>query len=379
MNEKEKLEELLRKVLQDPLSFTDAEFETAIELGLGFDHLRTLVKEIYDINENDLIRISSPTQGVLGKWNKKSSDKREKRYGDKVDKQIEGKEYYRIYAEGDSWFQFPVFIKDIIDWLDDKDDLLIASDAYGGDWITNILYDGQYISGLSNYAPDYFLISGGGNDIVGSYKIAMLVAENPIYQIKKYKNPQEIKSVNLDLTDEEKQTIFHGHKFLNKEFYALIMVFKLQYTLLFRHLYKDNNKHKHVVSITQGYDYPIPDNKRRFSVKTPLQPVVNSLLDTGKWLYTPLMIKKIMNRGNQQSILFTMIYEFNEMMAGFALKFDKVYHVDSRGLAKNQSDWYDELHLKPKNFKIVAKAYEHIIRNHKNGNVNKIVRSGDFS
>ncbi len=378
MKNTEDLEVLLDKVLHDPLNFKQEEFESALKLGLDFDHLRTLVKKIYDLNESDLIRISSPTQGMLGKWNKKSSDKREKRYGDKVDRQTADKQYFRIYAEGDSWFQFPVFIKDIIDWLDEKDDFLIASDAYGGDWITNILYDGQYVSGLSNYAPDFFLISGGGNDIVGSYKIAMLVDEHPDYKVDKYKNPQEIKSVNLELTEEEKQTIYHGHKFFTKEFHALILVFRFQYTLLFSHLYKDENKHNHVISITQGYDYPIPDNKRRFSLTTPLQPVVNSLLDTGKWLFTPLMIKKVLNRGNQRSILFAMIYEFNEMMAQFALDFEKVYHVDSRGLARDQSDWYDELHLKSQHFKTVAKAYEHIIRNHPGGEVDKIVRSADF-
>jgi hypothetical protein len=113
-------------------------------------------------------------------------------------------------------------------------------------------------------------------------------------------------------------------------------------------------------------------------VRTPLQPLVNAFLDNGNWLYTPLMMKGILDPGMQQSIMFTMIYEFNEMLASFAHKYDKVYHVDNRGLARDKNDWFDELHYKSHIYRSVADTYDQIIRNAKQGRVKKIVRSSEI-
>jgi hypothetical protein len=297
-------------------------------------------------------------------------------YTKKVNKQKSGKRYYRIYAEGDSWFQFPRFIKDVIDWLNDRDEFLIVSDAYGGDWITNILYEEQYVTGLTTYAPDFFLISGGGNDLVGNHRLGVMVDQISNYSTLKYNNLEDIKSEILN--HDQKQWIFDAQKHLNKEFYALIGVFKLQYTLLFNKLYKSNNKHTNVISITQGYDYPIPNNDRRFSLRTPLQPLVNAFLDNGNWLFTPLMIKGIIDQKMQQAIMFTMIYEFNEMLSSFSHKYENVYHVDNRGLATGKKDWYDELHYKSHIYSHVANAYDHIIRNAHHGGLKKVIRSIDL-
>jgi hypothetical protein len=366
MNEKELspgLEALVDQLMNDPVSFKLRNgLGLLIDQGIEFGHLRGLIRRIYDLNESQLYDISNANSGTLGKLNKKDTEARMKLYTRKVNKQKPEKTYYRIYAEGDSWFQFPRFIKDVIDWLNDRDDFLIISDAYGGDWITNILYEEQYVTGLTTYTPEFFLISGGGNDLVGNHRLGVMVDKNSNYDTVKYKSAEDIKSEVL--SDAQKSMILNAQRHLNKEFYALIAVFELQYTLLFNKLYKSNNKHQNIISITQGYDYPIPDNNRRFSVRTPLQPLVNAFLDNGNWLYTPIM--------------FTMIYEFNEMLASFAHKYDKVYHVDNRGLARDKNDWFDELHYKSHIYRSVADTYDQIIRNAKQGRVKKIVRSSEI-
>jgi hypothetical protein len=141
----------------------------------------------------------------------------------------------------------------------------------------------------------------------------------------------------------------------------LLTVFQLQYTALFNKIYGKNCKHKNVVTITQGYDYPIPSPKRRISLRTPLQPLVNTFLDSGNWLFTPLMIKAILDEHTQRPIMFTMIFEFNEMLSSFTKNEDyKVFHIDYRGLTQSHDDWYDELHLKEHMYKPVAKAYYNI-------------------
>lgn len=374
--------QLVDSLMKDPIEFVKNNgIEQLVAAEINFRHLRGMVCRIYDINENKLHEISNANQGKMGELNQKSTEDRMKLYEKKIDKQKPGKQYYRLYAEGDSWFQFPRYLKDIIDWLNERDDFFIMSDAYGGDWITNIIYEGQYVDSLTTYGPDFFLISGGGNDLVGNHRLAVMVNKKADIKDKKYASIDEIQSPILN--EHQRRMILLAQEHINKEFYALLAVFQLQYTLLFNQVYDPKSKHKHMISITQGYDYPIPSPKRRFSLRTPLQPLVNNSLDTGKWLYTPMMIKGILDEATQQAIMFAMIYEFNEMLIGFTRnpdpKFSKIYHVDSRGLTKDQGDWYDELHLKAHNFKKVAKAYEHIIRNHERMGDQRVVRSRDFS
>lgn len=194
----------------------------------------------------------------------------------------------------------------------------------------------------------------------------------------KYSSLEQINSPIL--SHEEKEMILHAQQHLNKEFYALLAVFQLQYTVLCNKIYDDDCKHKNVITITQGYDYPIPSPKRRISLRTPLQPLVNTFLDSGNWLYTPLMIKGILDEYTQRSIMFTMIFEFNEMLSSFTkIEKYKVYHVDSRGLTTSHDDWYDELHLKSHVFKRVAKTYEYIIRNHETLGDRRIIRTREVS
>ncbi|WP_157975863.1 hypothetical protein [Lewinella sp. IMCC34191] len=54
-----------------------------------------------------------------------------------------------------------------------------------------------------------------------------------------------------------------------------------------------------------------------------------------------------------------MITEFNEMLIKLA-RFDglpNVYHIDCRGVARSEDDWYDELHLTSEAYGTVAAAY----------------------
>ena len=49
------------------------------------------------------------------------------------------------------------------------------------------------------------------------------------------------------------------------------------------------------------------------------------------------------------------------MLKTIAEEFPNVCHIDCRGIAKGQKDWYDELHLKSHIFKKVAKVYSMLI------------------
>lgn len=351
--------ELLEKMVSDPLGFTPANFKLLLQTGLNFDDLRNSLCKIYDLNPSQLLSASNANTGSLGRLNKKDDGKREKRYNKKLLRSNPLKQYVRIYAEGDSWFQFPYFITDIVDWLNKEEEYLLFTEAYGGDWFSNILYESQIIPSLSLYKPHFFMISGGGNDLVGGNRLAIMLQSN--YGRPKY-SEQEIHS--MAISSMEKEALIDSQPHITKEFYAFLHVMRAQYHLLFENLYSDESKHKNIITITQGYDYPFPSPKNNFSLALPHQYFVNWQSGTGKWLYRPMLMRSIYDAKLQRNIIMTMMYEFNEMMKEMVSSFDKVYHIDFRGIAPEKDDWFDELHLKSHMFRKAANVYKYVFENY---------------
>jgi len=142
-----------------------------------------------------------------------------------------------------------------------------------------------------------------------------------------------------------------GRKYLNKKFWGLLNVFAFQYLLIIRSI-ENEPILKDIKIITQGYDFAIPSNKKNTFIR--------KFLGHGTWLYTPLVQKGISSKYIQQSVICAMIYEFNEMLIYISNSKKSVFHIDSRGLAK-ENDWVDELHLKSKIYKKIALAIEKCI------------------
>ncbi len=375
MKKKEK-KELINDALKEPLRFEeDGKFKILLEKNtkLKFSDLREMIKRIYNMNESSLLEQSDASSGKLGELNQKSTEKRTKKYYKKIDRNFrdpDNKTNKVILSEGDSWFQFPIDVKDIIDWLVKKHNYAIYSIAYGGDWITNIIYEGTYIEELSVHTPDVFLMSGGGNDMVGGNKIAVMVSKDQ-QKNTKYKSVKELDRFE-ELTDTDRQEIFEGQKYLLKEFHSFLITIKAQYYLILHSISRSDLTD--MMIITQGYDYAIPSLKNRFSLRYPLQYFINAFVDTGKWLARPMLIRGITNKETQRKIIKAMIFEFNEMLKGIADKFPNVYHIDCRGVAKGKKDWYDELHLKSHKFQKVAEVYSMLINGEiKDKNVIRVV------
>lgn len=357
---------LIDEMLKNPLGFNSTDFDNLMNsykseddkfnVQEAFSDFRECVRHIYDLNEERLKETSNANSGTLGKLNRQSTSKRQKKYFKRVENQKPSNKYVRIYAEGDSWFLFPTFVRDIIDWLEKNENYLIYSDAYGGDWITNIIYEGQYVEALTIHSPDVFLISGGGNDLVGNERMSVMVSKYG-NEVKK-QNEQTLSHI---IDKEQRDLILAAQPFITKEFYAFIWTMKAQYTMLFNSLYINTKKFDKMISITQGYAYPFPKKGNNFSWRYPIQPIVNSLLGTGKWLFRPLMIKGILDTNLQRAIVMTFIYEYNEMLLELSGKFDNVYHIDCRDIPLKESDWYDELHLKSHKYKEVAMRFKKLI------------------
>ena len=362
--------------LDEPLAFIQQnKFEEFRKLGpengealdsdkhLTFQDLREMLKEVYSMTEKSLLKQSDGSLGFLGEKNKESTEKRLKKFNTKIDKGFDRNKVKNkiILAEGDSWFQFPVNVKDIVDWLLKHKNFAVYSMAYGGDWLSNIIYEEKYIEELSIHQPDIFLMSGGGNDMVGDSKLAAMVSNHKDFQAnQKYSGIEDLKGFE-DLTDTDREEIIQGQEYITNKFYAFLIIMKAQYYLALHSIYEQTGKFKGMKTLLQGYDYAIPFIKDRFSFRYPLQWLINKMVDTGKWLSRPMRFKGITNDKEQRKIVKFMIFEFNEMLKDITSYFENVHHIDCRGIAKGHHDWFDELHLKSHVFKKVAKVYSMFI------------------
>ena len=222
----------------------------------------------------------------------------------------------KIVAEGDSWFQYPLLLKDTIDQLSDLDNFRYAifglSEA--GDLLSNIVKEDELTQAIEKENPDVFLISGGGNDMVGNGRMATLV-----HDFKKGR-----KAIDYP----------------NQKFDEFLVELRGLYRELFTRLLQ---RFPHLKIVCHGYDNAIPAN--------------------GIWLGKPLTSKKIKSATTQRQIVAEMIRRFNKEIIDLASEFPgAVYHVDCRKLIGAKTKWHDELHPKNDGFLSVAKLFDDTIK-----------------
>jgi len=359
--------------------------------------LNELIHSIFYGSNSFMLNRSHATEGFIGTLNKSDDDKKLKKYHQKIRNGFRNPDLYPdnkiVLVEGDSWFEYPVFIKDISDYLEKRPNLALYSLAHGGDWVANMISNLEYEYDYVKIKPDVFIISGGGNDMVGDYRLSNFILLKPLSAddpfLKNYRNYILLRMMNkpVSICNSESckyddpvsrdsvsiyksrvdtallEQIVTGRRFLNKNFYRFLVTLKLEYKMLFESLRKvDSVQFKSVKLITQGYDYAIPSYKKRFGVRM--------FMDNGEWLKEPLMMNGINDPYVQQSIVKTIVFEINEMLIELGKEYDNVYHVDVRGFTsfyekykgkKPGYYWYNELHPKSRIFGIIAGVYSDII------------------
>ncbi len=360
-------EKLIDKAIQTPFKFDWKDVEALCAMSdFTFKDVREMIKRIYDINEDILLETSDATTGTIGKKNKKSTDKRINEYNKRIEKGVKYKPNGKIIvAEGDSWFQFPVALRDIIDWLNKRDNYAIYSIAYGGDWITNIIYEASYIGELAIHSPDAFLISGGGNDLVGGNRLAIMVTPDKRNDDDVNRDDANIEALD-DISNEIKENIKVSQPYIKDEFYAFVNTLKVMYHKMFKQIMEkrknsedEEREYKNMLILTQGYDYPHP-RWSKFRILKPYQSILNWKLESGKWLKRPMSIKGILPK-YQRPVISTMMLEINEMFKEIATHNENVFHIDCRGVAPKEDDWMDELHLRAKKYEKIANVYSEMI------------------
>ena len=359
--------------------------------------LNELIHSVFYGSNSFMLNRSHAFDGFIGTLNKTADDKKLKEFHKKIRNGFRDPKLYPnnkiVLVEGDSWFEYPIFIKDISDHLEKKPNLALYSIAHGSDWVANMISNLQYEYDYVKIKPDVFIISGGGNDLVADSRLSNFILLNPVPEdapfLKNYRNYVILRMTrkpvlmctseycNIDYKYYNDSIPFYkseidttlleqivtGRRFLNKNFYRFMATFKLEYKMLFKSLRKvDPDRFNSIRIITQGYDYAIPSYKKSFGIRM--------FMNNGEFLKEPLMMNGINDPLLQQSIMKTIIFEMNEMLIELGKEYNNVYHVDARGITayyeklkgkKQGTYWYDELHPKSKIFGIIANVYSDII------------------
>ena len=217
-------------------------------------------------------------------------------------------EYPVVVSEGDSWFQHPhPRIKEIIDHL--MKDYAIMSLGAGGDTLENYFKDGEVFKALDNEKPQFLLLSGGGNDIIGE-EVKELLAEN--------------------ISENDFPEGEQPERFLNAAFPKKINRLAEIYTMIFERVKKS---HPQVQVICHGYDYILPN-------------------PNSGW-FGPHVKNKIKKRGNQKALADFLIDTFNNKMIETVKPYPNVHFLDNRSTVEDFL-WHDEIHPNSRGFFDVA-------------------------
>lgn len=233
---------------------------------------------------------TSPQEAAvaLGSLNGISRWRRQRRYRRKIG-DWKG---LRIVSEGDSWFQYPLLLDDVIDHLFDRYAILSLDAA--GDLMTDIMRQNELVVAVAQERPDVVLLSGGGNDILNGARLSRLL---PPYAEGR-----------------------PAQAYLGPEFEANLKSVVRDYDALVARVLAVQPG---VRVICHTYDYVLPANSR--------------------WLGRPLAKIGIEDAALQRAILRCIVDRFHTVLSEVAARHRDVQVVDCRGVVGNRQ-WHDELH-----------------------------------
>ena len=215
----------------------------------------------------------------------------------------------KFVSEGDSWFQYPFVLEDVIDQLFDEHAIYCLAGA--GHTLQSMGASEELIEGIKQEKPDGVLLSGGGNDLLGEGTIKLHLKDfDPKLKPEDYPQP------SLD-----------DHLRLMADFFDTI----------FKRVLGDGRQLR---VFCHGYDWAFPNAGK------------------GGWLARPMAEKGIKDAGLQRQLVRILIDRFNAVMLRFEETYrGQVFFVDCRGSVGPEGRWYDELHPNDQGFALVADRF----------------------
>lgn len=210
-----------------------------------------------------------------------------------------------IVSEGDSWFQYPLFLEDTVDHL--MGHYAIYSLGAAGDLLKRMADKQEYLGALRETGAGILLLSGGGNDLMAGGALA-----------------SHLEEFHPDLTPED---------YLLPSFHALLDEALTHYGHMFQQV---RDAFAHVSILCHGYDYPVPNNDR--------------------WLGKPMESRGIREKSLQKAIAACMMDHFNRRLRRLAGTMPHVTYIDCRGTVGDHR-WHDGLHPTTEGFGAVAAKF----------------------
>lgn len=246
-----------------------------------------------------------------------------------------------LVAEGDSWFCFPVFLRDIVGNL--FDDFNVWSVAAAGDTLQRMVIDDpEYMKALRDNRNNLraFIFSGGGNDIVGA-------DDSGVSAIEQIVKPFEAgRPVEWYIDGQAFSDRLH---FIEDCYRKVIATVAAEFPKL--------------PVLCHGYDHSIPGG-------FPGDPRHPRWAANDKWLGRPMReTLKITDPALQQAIVALMVDRLNERLKTLCGgnnpggMFRTAYHVDLRNTVGSINQWADELHPTDAGFALVSAKFETVLKN----------------
>lgn len=256
----------------------------------------------------------------IGMWlgNKIETGQRRKRYRNlKKDPNR-----LRLVAEGDSWFQYPLILRDTLDQLYRV--YAVCSFAEAGDTLENYLKKREYLDAIGDEEVGFFLVSGGGNDVLGD-EFQHFLRETP------------------DANDGTPR------RYVNERLFDQLDKLDELYVNMFDELlarYPDLHILVHCYDYLIPVDTGIPGNKKKTS-----------------WTGKHMVGKGIAPQQVREELIRYIVDEFAGRLAALAKKpkyQNRVTFVDTRGLVP-RTLWFDEIHPNNAGYQIVADKFIGVI------------------
>ena len=224
----------------------------------------------------------------------------------------------RIVAEGDSWFQFPFLLRDIVDYLSGV--YSVFSVAAAGATLGDYLKNSEFLEAIAQVKPAFFLLSGGGNDILGE-AFAGFIRDTPVASLT---------GLQRYLTD----ALAPGLAAVGDRYKRILRLVQQGYPK--------------VKILVHGYDYVIPVDGTPQDSRT-------------SWLGKVLIEKGVADQADREAIVRYLLDAFNEQLRQIAAEYPNVTYLDLRGTVRRTTKlsdyWYDEIHPNDKGFLSVATRF----------------------
>ncbi len=279
--------------------------------------------DLLDLDVNYFLNASAAEGGVLGFLNRRSFKSRERIFYRKLK---ENPNAVQILAVGDSWYTYPVFLKDIVYFLEKERTFAVRTMGAPSMSLYNLLNSQEYLKALGSMAAGQFLLMDSG-----AYD---LLANQGITRLIKPFSPERGDQAEL---------------YLQERFDELLAVWEYLLVQLFTDI---ANKFPGVKILVHGYDYPIPSDRIGYH---PIQSLLRYLSGNGQWMKLPMeQYLNIRSPQLQRDILRLMVDRYNELLKKLSEAFDEVYYIDLRGITTDERDWHDELHPSSRAFRRMA-------------------------